>query len=297
MKRSFVIFFIFCFVGCSEIRDDISVMTFNIRYGTAKDGPNSWENRKSILLDCLEKYKPDILAVQESMDFQIDAINQYMPGWKAIGVGRYHNFQEPSRPHESMGGESCKILFDSSKFELIEQGTYWHSDTPDVPASKTWGNSLPRITTWGIFRNVESRKEFVVMNTHCHSGEPYVSNTAILIMRKWREIAGDRPTILLGDFNLGPDSNTHALFCGKSGPSDLRGTFRDCWQELNKPEEEAGTGHGFTGTKEQRRIDWILVTPDFKIANIEIIYYNENGQFPSDHYPVMARLQCPEFLK
>ena len=274
-----------------ELNQPLKVMTFNIRYGTAKDSLNSWQYRRTILIDCLKKHKPDILATQESLDFQIDSIRAAFPYWKVFGVGRYQNVMEPDRPHESGAGESCKILYDSTKFRLVNHGTYWHSDTPDVPASRTWGNSLPRITTWGILAEKNTDDEFVVMNTHFHWNEPYVRNTASLIMQKWHEIAGNRRTILLGDFNLEPNSEVHALFCGRGDAAGFQSDFIDCWQALSRPETNAGTGHGFEGSKSGSRIDWILVTPGFKVQNIDIIYDNDNGRYPSDHYPVMAELQ------
>lgn len=123
------------------------VMTFNVRYGTAADGANSWEFRQSIFIDCLKKYCPDILGTQEPLAFQIDSIKSAFPHWQSFGVGRYHNMPAPDRPFESMDGTSCVILYDSTKFEIVNEGTYWHSDTPDIAASRTWGNVLPRITT------------------------------------------------------------------------------------------------------------------------------------------------------
>ncbi len=295
MKRFFMIALLsmLCSIQFCKTQSEsnIKVMTFNIRYGVAKDGPNSWEFRQPLLIDCLKKYQPDIFGLQEAMDFQVDSIQAAFPQWKHIGVGRYYNVEVPDRPQESMGGESCQIFYNSTKFKIIDSGTFWHSDTPDVPASRTWGNYLPRITTWGKFKSNTNNKTFVVMNTHFHSGEPYVSNTTALMMRKWREIAGQTPTILMGDFNMGPNSETHELFCGKTGNADDRGNFVDCWQKLGNSEENAGTGHSFTGKKSQKRIDWILVTPDFNVNDIEIIYDNENGRYPSDHFPVQAELK------
>ena len=205
MKRLFVIALLLLLSTiqfCTKQSDaNIKIMTFNIRYGVAQDGPNSWEHRQSILIDCLKKYQPDILGIQESMEFQVDSIQAAFPHWKNIGVGRYHNVEVPDRPQESMGGESCQIFYDPTKFEIIDDGTFWHSDTPNIPASQTWGNYLPRITTWGKFKSRTNDKTFIVMNTHFHTGEPYVPNTSALMMRKWRDIAGPTPTILMGDFN------------------------------------------------------------------------------------------------
>jgi endonuclease/exonuclease/phosphatase family metal-dependent hydrolase len=295
MKKSYrtgALLSLLILVGCNPFREvQIPVMTFNIRYDSLKDraGDNAWEKRRPLLIACLDKYQPDILGTQEALESQSTAIHQAFPQWGFFGQGRYHNTVVPHRPWESLGGESCRIFFQESRFKLLDQGTFWHSDFPDSAGSATWGNDLPRIATWGKFRVKNSMKQFVVINTHFHWGEPYVDSTAILIMRKWREIAGDLPTILMGDFNQPPTSAAHDLFCGKSGPVELRGRFVDCWQALNKPEANAGTSHSFTGIGE-KRIDWILVTPEFRVQSIEIIGDHSGDRYPSDHFPVIAEI-------
>ena len=294
MKWYLIFFFLFIFsifFSCSQSSNELKIMTFNIRYGTANDGENSWEHRQSILIEILKKHRPDILGTQESLDFQIEEIKTAFPNWKVFGLGRYHGIELPDRPHEDMSGESCKILYDTTKFKLIDEGTFWHSDIPDVPGSMTWGNTLPRITTWGIFQIKNRDKKFVVMNTHYHWDEPYVTNTSSLIMEKWRKIAADLPTILMGDFNLPPTSDTHKLFCGESITSDLNGEFVDPWIMFEKLEQDEGTYNDFTGDKSGDRIDWILVTPRFKVNDIQIIHDNINNKYPSDHFPVVAILK------
>jgi len=280
--------------GCHSVqKTDMKVMTFNILYNSHRvfSGNTSWEVRRPLLITCLQTHVPDLLGTQESFKFQTDAIQSAFPHWRVFGEGRYHQVLavSPRRPYEDLGGESCRVLYDHNKYELLDHGTFWHSDIPDSAASRTWGNELPRVLTWGKIRIKESGKCFVVMNTHFHWDQPYVQNTAHLIMRKWREISRGLPTILMGDFNLAPDSPAHELFCGRSGPKELAGRFRDCWQVLNKPEQGAGTGHAFTG-KGDTRIDWILVTEEFTVKSIEILYDNANGIYPSDHFPVLAQL-------
>jgi len=296
MKQGIVYFLAFLLVLTSIVsgnpkQERLVVMTFNLRYGTANDGENSWMNRKSILIDCLKKYQPDILGTQEALGFQIDEIKDHFIHYQSVGVGRYHNVLLPDRPHENMSGEACKILFDVRKFELLDQGTFWHSKTPDVPGSISWGNSLPRIVTWAKLKSKSTGKIFVVMNTHFHWDEPYVSNTTKLIMQKWSEITNGLPTILMGDFNLPPTSDTHEIFCGRKGDEKIRGSFIDCWQALGKGENGSGSSHGFTGRMDRNRIDWILVTPQFDVKEAEIIHYNENGKYPSDHFPVQVIIE------
>jgi len=279
-------------LACAQgTTDTIAVMTFNVRYGTADDSLNSWPHRKDIFIDCIRNNRPDILCVQEALDFQIAYVQTAFPTWCSLGLGRYQGVAVPERPHETMAGESCNILYDSTKFDLEDGGTFWHSDTPEIPASMTWGNALPRITTWGRFKNRTSGHSFVVMNTHFHWGEPYVSGATELHIRRWGQIAGALPTILTGDFNLPPDSHSHKLLCGEVGPPGLSGGFKDCWQTLGYSEANAGTSNGFSARKDQARIDWILVSKHITPLAIQTIYYNEHGRYPSDHYPVRAELK------
>lgn len=276
------------FFNCSRSLDDVKMMTFNIRYGTANDVENSWESRRDFLIETLKKYQPDILGTQEALDFQIETIKNAFPGWQVIGVGRYHNIEVPDRPHENMSGESCRIFYDTTRFFLVDQGTFWHSDTPDIPGSMTWGNSLPRITTWGIFQENTTNRKFVILNTHYHWDEPYVSKSSKLIIQKVNEIAGDLPTVLMGDFNLSPTSDSHALFCGEKNLNGTAGRFKDAWIAAGKTETGAGTYHGFKDDQSGDRIDWILFTRELKIKNIQIIRDNLFGRYPSDHFPVAA---------
>jgi endonuclease/exonuclease/phosphatase family metal-dependent hydrolase len=266
-------------------------MTFNIRYGTADDGENSWEFRKDFLIETLKKCQPDILGTQESLDFQIEGIKSAFPAWQVFGVGRYHGIELSDRPHENLSGESCRIFYDTTKLTLVREGTFWHSDTPDVPGSMTWGNTLPRITTWGIFQTKITNQKFVVMNTHYHWDEPYVSHTSQLIIQKQNEIAGNLPTILMGDFNLSPNSDSHAFFCGEKKLNGITGRFSDAWIAAGKSERDAGTYHGFKGDQSGDRIDWILVTPELKVKKIQIIHDHQEGRFHSDHFPVVAILR------
>ena len=123
MKRGLIFILLLAFgsyLHCNTAyKQSFKVMTFNIRYGTADDGVNSWKHRRSILIDCLKENTPDILATQEALGSQIDFINAAFPHWKTFGVGRYHNVSVPDRPQESMGGESCSIMYDSTKFEVL----------------------------------------------------------------------------------------------------------------------------------------------------------------------------------
>jgi len=267
--------------------DRIRFVTFNVRCGPSEDGPNHWDMRKGIFLDALGQMAPHILAVQECYPFQGDEIGMRFPNWGRIGVGRYHGVDAPERQCESRSGEHTYIFFDAVRYQADSCGAFWHSDTPDRPASTSWGNDLPRVTTWAVLRLRSSGRAFTVFNTHYHWDEPYRRKTTDLHLERVPRIAGGLPSVFSGDFNLPPDCETHARFTADA-PEGLG--LRDAWRLLGRSEEGAGTSHSFTG-KPENRIDWILVSREFSPLSIEKVGFQRQGRFPSDHFPVLAELE------
>jgi endonuclease/exonuclease/phosphatase family metal-dependent hydrolase len=259
------------------------VMTFNLRYGTAEDGPNRWELRRDLLIECLRRYPFDAMGTQEGLPFQLEEIKAALPYLEYVGVGRYHGV-ETDRSHEWQAGEHCAIYYDARKWQVAKQGTFWLSDTSHVPASMSWGNDLPRIVTWSILQAYRAGSEFAVFNTHYHWGETVVQNSTALVLGKMRQIAGGLPTILMGDFNLLPDSPSYQAFTEQDG-----GGLADCWRACGRSEEGGETVHGFTG-KGRGRIDWMFVSGHFETKNVERITFHRAERYPSDHFPVRAEL-------
>ena len=259
----------------------MQVMTFNLRYGTAEDGPNRWELRRELLIECLRHYPSDVMGTQEGLLFQLETIKTNLPHLDYVGVGRYYGV-ETDRTHERKEGEHCAIFYDTQKWEVCQQDTFWLSDTPKVPGSMTWGNDLPRIVTWAILKARTGESEMAVFNTHFHWGEPVVQNSTRVVLDKITEIAPNTPTILMGDFNLEPDSPPYIAFAEGGG-------LVDCWRACGHSEEKAGTGHRFSG-EGKARIDWMLASKHFQPQHIERITFNRAGRYPSDHFPVRAEL-------
>jgi endonuclease/exonuclease/phosphatase family metal-dependent hydrolase len=270
--------------------DPLRIATFNVRCGPSEDGPNHWDARKGILLDALRDMRPHVLAVQECFPFQGDEIKMRFPHLDRVGVGRYHAVHDPQRPEESRSGEHCDIFFDTRMLLVKDCGAFWHSDTPETAASRTWGNDLPRITTWAVLAPRESGRPFAFFNTHYHWGEPYCTKTTDLLLERIRRHAGGLPCVLAGDFNLAPDSGAHGRLTDP-GPGGLG--LRDAWQVLGKPETDAGTHHDFSGIPKVR-IDWILASREFTPLSVERSFFQREGRFPSDHFPVVAELNFAE---
>ena len=262
-------------------REPMTVMTFNIRYGTAKDGENEWSARRDMLFDVIRTSNPDLLGLQEALDFQIDEIIAAIPGYAVVGVGRDDGAEK---------GEYSAILFRRDRFHVAEAGTFWFSDTPSVVASKSWGNQITRICTWARFIDRDGRG-FYHFNLHLdHQSQPSRERSTVLLRGRIDTRAVPDPVIVTGDFNVGeanPALATLTVPGGNGAPA-----FLDTFRVLHADVKDAGTFSGFKfGTGGPDKIDYVLVQPGTDVMSAEIVRYSRNNRYPSDHFPVTARVR------
>lgn len=274
--------------------DAIKVVTFNIRYGTAGDGENSWDNRKEMLMRLIKRENPDVLCLQEALRFQLDYIEANMPGFAEIGVGRDDG---------DTSGEYSALLYCKDKFRAGLQGTFWLSDTDTVPGSITWGNACTRICTYGEFQFNGSKKHFCVFNTHLDHISAYSrQKSTAKISEKIAAISKGFPVILTGDFNAGELSTEILFLQGKSelvfeDSLKLKNQIcilRDTYRIMHPDDMEVGTYNGFSIAPEKDKIDYIFISSSWETLDVEIIRYSENGRYPSDHFPVSAELKLKD---
>ncbi|HLP49329.1 MAG TPA: endonuclease/exonuclease/phosphatase family protein, partial [Chitinophagales bacterium] len=107
----------------------IRVLTYNIRNSHAQDGVNSWNKRKATLAALIKKIDPDILGTQEVLPDQLKYLNSTLAGYISFGAGRNNG---------KHAGEHSAIFYKSDKYEQVEGGNFWLSQTPGVPGSKSW---------------------------------------------------------------------------------------------------------------------------------------------------------------
>jgi len=271
-------------------KPELLVMTFNIRYGTANDGENSWDKRKDLVYDVLRKNGPDVVGLQEALRSQIDDIRAAMPEYAEIGVGRDDG---------KTAGEYSAILYKKDRLTVAESGTFWLSDTPEACGSITWGNNCTRVCTWGRFVPKQVGKTFYMFNTHLdHISQYSRERSAILLATRIRDRARQDPIIVTGDFNVGEDNLVVQYFKGKQelhiagdgksrNPIPLLDTFR----VLNPNASDVGTFNGFKGNGSGPKIDYIFAMPGAKVLQAEILHDNNDNHYPSDHFPVKAALR------
>jgi endonuclease/exonuclease/phosphatase family metal-dependent hydrolase len=257
-------------------------MSFNIRYGTAADGDNHWEKRKRFLVETIRAFDPDLLGTQETLGFQRDYLATKLRGYDVFGVGR-----EDGRE----GGEMAALYFKRSRFEKLDGGHFWLSETPDQPGSKSWDSALPRMVTWVKLRDrlQADAKPILFFNTHFdHRGVEARKESARLLRRRVAELGESCRVIVTGDFNTDEGSEPYLeLFEARDGDqAPLVDTYR-----LAHPGRVTNEGT-FSGFKADRtsgpRIDWIAVSGDWTIIKAAIDRTAREGRTPSDHFPVTA---------
>ena len=257
--------------------EPLTVMSFNIRYGTANDGENSWPNRDHLVMRVFEDRQASIVGVQEALAFQLNEITDALPHYGVIGVGRDDG---------KTRGEYAAILYDTRQYSVNTSGTFWLSDTPEVIASKSWGNSITRICTWARLIDRDSGAAVYVFNAHYdHRSQQSREKSSQLILERIASRTHDDPVVLMGDFNAG-ESNPAITSLIDSG---LTHTYR----EIHPDETAVGTFNAFRGDSDGEMIDHVLVSTGVEVLDADIDRINDNGRYPSDHDPVWATIELP----
>lgn len=249
----------------------LTVMSYNIRMGSAKDGTNSWEYRYPASAMMIMDQKPDIFGLQEAFDYQQKYLKEYCPGYKCIGVGRENG---KSR------GEHMSIFYNKKRIKLLDWGTFWLSETPSKP-SMGWDAACHRTATWALMKDKTTGKKFFYVNTHLdHVGAEARKNGLALILSKIKEINGEGlPMVLTGDFNVSPSDPCM---------DDLRKVMKDTRTTAFKTDDHF-TYNGWG--KSKATIDYIWYNGFSSCIEYETVtkpYMDRT--YISDHFPIKAKL-------
>lgn len=285
-------------VRAPEPAGALRVMTFNIGFGTAPDGDNDWPNRRALAFRVIREFGPVVLGLQEALRFQLDELRRELPIYGEVGVGSDDGIH---------AGEYAAILYDRNRLELLREGHFWLSDGPDLPGSMTWGNRYPRIVTWAHFRDRTTNATFLAVNTQWdHESQEAREKGAHLMLRRLMP-SGDNgdPLLIVGDLNCSRDTRAFRVLEGLSTDEpENRPGWADTF-DVMFPRSVAGRGtfHAFRGNRDGAKIDYVLVWPvrerylpllsgvrskEWRVLQADIVHTNENGRYPSDHFPVTA---------
>ncbi len=276
------------------------LMTFNIQ-GELITGPHAWNKRAGLVVEAVRRQAPDLLGFQELQRHNLEALRP--------GLAAYHYELGPiaGLPPTTYNA----IFWREEVFERVESGGFWLSKTPEVPSSSDWDSSEPRVVNWMRLRARSNGSELLYMNTHFDHLSPAARlHSAELIVQKLEDIrAGVWPVALAGDFNC---NAYYPPELGKPGEASdprpyerliARG-FRDAYLETGAVDSlRSNTFENYEGPDYHPshnlpfapwRIDWLLLLNGerkLKALSVEIDHFQEEGQYPSDHYPVVGKIE------
>jgi endonuclease/exonuclease/phosphatase family metal-dependent hydrolase len=259
---------------CALNAQDLSVMTYNIKLDSPKEGEDSWTNRKPFLINLIKFHEPDVLGVQEAMPNQMKDMDSLLTQYNFVGVGRDDGEVE---------GEYSAIFYKKKKFNVLESSTFWLSQTPDI-VSMGWDAVCNRICTYALFQNRITNQKFLVFNTHFdHVGEQARKESALLILKKIKEINTlNLPVILMGDFNLEAQSE---------GIKSILKSYNDTHTIANISFGPTGTFNGFQFEKPvTRKIDFVFTSKNITVLKSGILSDSKDCKYPSDHFPVYVEI-------
>ena len=268
--------FILLTITSSIYSQQHTIISYNIRYDNNWDIENSWEIRRSNIIQILIKYSPSIIGIQEGLLNQVQYIDSSLINYDYVGVGRDDGKEK---------GEFCAIYFDTTRYVLLKNSTFWLSETPDT-ISVGWDAALERICTYGLFKDRITKKEFWVFNTHFdHMGIIAREKSSGLILKRIKKINRQSlPVILMGDFNAIPNSPPVEEIL-----TELSDALQISTEKLHGP---GGTFNGFNEDLPiEKRIDYIFT------KNLKVLSYThvndrlENNRHISDHLPVMIKIK------
>jgi endonuclease/exonuclease/phosphatase family metal-dependent hydrolase len=277
--------------ACSINKDSaaqfpIRVMSFNIRYNTPADSANAWPHRKDMVASMMRFHRADLAGVQEALKDQMDDLANLLPEFGWMGVGRDDG---------KAAGEYSALFYLNDRFAVLEQKTFWLSETPEKPGSLGWDAACVRIVTWAKFKDKKTGKAFYHFNTHFdHLGEKARQESAKLLLQKIGEMTKGEPVIVTGDFNATENSPVYETLTKEtidetaSSPSPSLTDAR--YVSARAHHGPNWTFHGFETVVDRPRIDYIFVSKNVKVERHGVLSDRWNGRYPSDHLPVLAEL-------
>jgi len=278
--------------GGSPVMHEVRIMTYNLRFDNPLDGKFGWANRKHMVASVIRFHKADIIGLQEPLSNQLDDILSQVKDFTYVGVGREDGGRD---------GEYSPILYRKSRYEVVNSGTFWLSETPEVPGSRSWKTSCTRICSWAAFQPLQGVTKdlctFYVFNTHLdHDSQEARKNGIRLITKKMEELTQLKyPIIFTGDLNA-IESAEEIKWITSNKRKDTKPIFKNC-KDLSEYGHHGPTVT-FTGfdLKSQSLIDYIFLHDAGSKCKVKVIQHGvpteiwDNKYPPSDHRPVIADL-------
>lgn len=279
-KIMFLLLAVCMLAGCSEGEKKVKVRwaTFNIRLDTPVDSLNRWGYRMERAAQFIKDAQLDVVGTQEVLHSQFEDLKRMLPEFEGVGV---------ARDDGKTKGEYSSVFYRKDVFDALDSGTFWLSEYPDSVGLKGWDAACVRVATWAKLQHKETGKIVMAVNTHFdHVGVEARKQSALLIIRKIKEIVGDRAAVLTGDFNVTDQSDAYQTITTNEF------VLKDAHKIAEKVSGVNYTFHNFTRQPLEKRskIDFIFVTPHIRVLSSDIPQ-EVVGALLSDHNPQWIEME------
>lgn len=279
-KIMFLLLAVCMLVSCTGEEKKVKVRwaTFNIRLDTPVDSLNRWGYRMERAAQFIKDAQLDVVGTQEVLHSQFEDLKRMLPEFEGVGV---------ARDDGKTKGEYSSVFYRKDKFDALDSGTFWLSEYPDSVGLKGWDAACVRVATWAKLQHKETGKIVMAVNTHFdHVGVEARKQSALLIIRKIKEIVGDRAAVLTGDFNVTDQSDAYQTITTNEF------VLKDAHKIAEKVSGVNYTFHNFTRQPLEKRskIDFIFVTPHIRVLTSDIPQEVE-GALLSDHNPQWIEME------
>lgn len=250
------------------------IITYNIKYDDKNDTVNNWNDRKEYMVSQLRHYDVSIFGLQEALFHQCAYIDSSLTDFTYVGVGRDDGLQK---------GEFSPIFYDSTKYEAVQSGTFWLSESPEKPG-KSWDAALPRVCTYALLKDKKKQTLFWIFNTHFdHIGVQARIHSAKLITDQIKIFNRENfPVILMGDFNVEPQDTPIQT---------ITEYLTDALTISSKPlYGPLGTFNGFGKDIVDKRIDYFFTNKVKVFAYVHLDDKLPNNKHISDHLAVLISI-------
>lgn len=257
---------------------DIRWATFNVRYDNPQDNQNNWKFRKGRVIQFIKDQKMDVVGMQEVLHSQFLDLKAGLPEYEGIGVGRDDG---------KTAGEYAPLFYRKDKYEVLDSNTFWLSEHPNIVGKMGWDAVCTRIATWAKFREKSTGKIFMAVNTHFdHIGTEARRQSALLIIKKIKEIVGNQPAVVTGDFNVTDQSEAYQTMTTNAF------VMKDAYKVARKVTGVNYTFHDFAKipAKDCEKIDFVFVTPQIEVVS-SYIPAEVPHAILSDHNPQLVELK------
>ncbi len=248
---------------------DLRIMSFNIRcLGVGND---TWQDRIGIVSETMLTSEADSFGIQEGT-----------PEWMATlkdTVSEKYAFVGQGRDGIDKG-EYSAIFYLKQKYNVVDSGTFWLSDTPDE-MSRGWDASMNRICTWAILENKSTGEQYVHMNAHFdHIGAIARKNSAKLITERAKTF-GDLPVVFTADMNIREGTDAYETMISAGVFKDSKYEAKDTMDYLTyhdtKPEKHDGD-----------ILDYVMSNSKLTAIKYRVVTEGIDGRYVSDHFPIYA---------